>query len=471
MLYNLELPPETRTNLTNLTWVQFELLRYGASSKLLTTISKEMPKSEQDQLKKYLIAECSHYLEEQSSYCKTDGKAIAEKFFSSSFASKSGGITLLHAFAISSIEVNNREKEKWFAQREAEIQDLLNPNGTSCITIEAFNGNTKSCDQKEKWGKNAGKFLLYFYTTYIGTLSSHIPTEYLMTDAQEGFGRHDLIELFHQHNPELEICTMCDETKFYTRYLSKNTKNSGIKSHVILDHYLPKVDYPHLCCHPYNLVPVCYACNSPIKGEHNPLQGKGGSLQRAALPYHGINLSKQAYLKVALKHQHTTKLATIEGLAARRQPTEPYIQEAIDLLENIYKLPGRWSEEQQTTGIMHTLFRRIRHFLGDCKSSPLVSDEDEEIFVKLKQLLYYLEHDDQRKDPYAFAMTWILAAFLNEKKQDTYVWKGFVKEVKTGMAQNLERSQKRDRHVDDLLNLLQKTNSPTKEIHERAGKS
>ena len=33
----------------------------------------------------------------------------------------------------------------------------------------------------------------------------------------------------------------------------------------------------------------------------------------------------------------------------------------------------------------------------------------------LDQLLYHLPYEDQSKDPFAFAMTWMLAALLNEE--------------------------------------------------------
>jgi len=63
--------------------------------------------------------------------------------------------------------------------------------------------------------------------------------------------------------------------------------------------------YPHFACHPYNLIPICYSCNSSIKGLKDPLHEKLGEdgpgyLYKGAMPYDSINRKENIYLKVDL---------------------------------------------------------------------------------------------------------------------------------------------------------------------------
>ncbi|MHC5832654.1 MAG: hypothetical protein ACYT04_95915, partial [Nostoc sp.] len=67
---------------------------------------------------------------------------------------------------------------------------------------------------------------------------------------------------------------------------------------------LPKSFYPHLSCHPYNLVPICNTCNTDYKGEKNFLFRKSGNkrqLENIFLPYRGYGFQTDSYLRITLK--------------------------------------------------------------------------------------------------------------------------------------------------------------------------
>ncbi len=462
MLYRLQLPLKTQACLTDLLRVQMDLLEYALDNSTLlqapapvstsAKVGKKAPTKHKEH-KERLIEECATYLNRHSKRNKGYGQQIAREFFNAPLDAREGRITLLQTLAQKSAHVPHDKKRKWLDRLTIEIEAIFPKSGVLTVEIHPFN------PEKAAWKDAAGAFLRYFYDAYLGDYTKKIPEEFLTDSGEKGFTRPELVELFHTENPDLEICAMCDETKFYTRYQLQESEGkkgqSNVRSHVVLDHYLPKNSYPHLCCHPCNLIPICYACNSPTKNSYDPLKGRGSKLETAALPYHEINLSKQAYMQVDVQQKAGTTLATIQGLASRDPAEEKAITEATMLLKDVYKLPNRWSEERQMNSIMHTLFRRMRHFFDDSKSSPLVADSDDEIFSKLKQLLYYLDHDDQQRDPYAFAMTWILAAFLNERKQtDPSVWRGLLQEIETVFKQSIDASEQRERYVEDLLKIL-----------------
>jgi hypothetical protein len=63
-------------------------------------------------------------------------------------------------------------------------------------------------------------------------------------------------------------------------------------------YYLPESAYPHLACHPFNLIPVCHHCNAMIKGKANPLQGSSRdwlSVEDIFLPYRETGLGARTY--------------------------------------------------------------------------------------------------------------------------------------------------------------------------------
>src|SRR5205807_9918270 len=72
------------------------------------------------------------------------------------------------------------------------------------------------------------------------------------------------------------------------------------------DHFLPKSLYPHLACHPYNLIPICHTCNSSYKGPRDPFDDCNGSrrsLNPYILPYRLAQFSRNTFLDVKIGQQ------------------------------------------------------------------------------------------------------------------------------------------------------------------------
>jgi hypothetical protein len=128
------------------------------------------------------------------------------------------------------------------------------------------------------------------------------------------------------------------------------------------------------------------------------------------------------------------------------------IEEAIALQQELYQIPGRWQKPGAMLKISDTLFRRMRHFIGDGQTIITGSDMQVEVYNALKQLLYYLDQEDQQKDPFAFAMTWILVALLQGKYTQA-----LVEEVNSWTGQSLEESKKRHEHAEGLLKIVQES--------------
>jgi hypothetical protein len=120
--------------------------------------------------------------------------------------------------------------------------------------------------------------------------------ETLFSESGTGsFGRQDLLAAFKEANQHLHICAVCDEIGYHTM----------LDGHIYaeLDHYLPENIFPHLACHPFDLMPICAYCNTMIKGKANPLQGSSRnrlSVEDIFLPYREPALGSRTYLHVRL---------------------------------------------------------------------------------------------------------------------------------------------------------------------------
>ena len=70
------------------------------------------------------------------------------------------------------------------------------------------------------------------------------------------FDKEMFLAEFHEANPKLRVCPLCD----------------GYPEYEEVDHFYPKKLHPALSCHPLNLVPICKPCNSAAnKGQVEPL--------------------------------------------------------------------------------------------------------------------------------------------------------------------------------------------------------
>src|SRR5262249_12559566 len=155
---------------------------------------------------------------------------------------------------------------------------------------------------------------------------------------------------------------------------------------------------------------------SSAKGTKDPFldETKGRHpLNKKFLPYSDIDLRKKTYLKVDLSKMRITTSADVNDvdnpesyialgpLSLRDEelklPKED-LDSMIEILSELYDIPGRWSTPKESNRIRATLFRRMRQFLGDGKSAPQGTNMPSHIHNLLHLLLYYLDQEYQQKD-------------------------------------------------------------------------
>lgn len=365
-------------------------------------------------------------------------------------------------------------KRDWCQQLAKEVEILFDEK-IPVLTVNNFFGDKQDLYRDEKrapqWKKAARGFLLYFYENYLGK-DTKFPKE-LFADPTQRIGRKEFLDAFLKENQGLEICPICDQTHYYTYSLKEG------KIHATLDHFLPKSLYPHFACHPYNLVPTCHRCNSSTKGDKDPFLHKNRrrSLSKRAFPYHGVNLRAATYLEVDLSTMKTTTAAdvsetdnpknyiTLGRLRLRDGDLnlpEDELQGAIDVLSDLYEIPALWGRPGESNRIRATLFRRMRQFLGNGKTAPQGSDMPAHVHNLLHLLLYYLNEEYQQKDPHAFAMTWMLVAFMREHTQQLVNQSSenpekshdpFLEEIVSWYGQSVEENAWRAREAAALLKI------------------
>lgn len=260
------------------------------------------------------------------------------------------------------------------------------------------------------WQKGAWEFLGQFYKEIKASDSTGFPPYIFTSPGDNSFKRQEFLTGFMSANKGLYVCSICDESGYFT------TTNTG-KGEVIraeIDHYLPISYYPHLSCHPLNLVSICHQCNAWVKSNTDPLRisaGERRALSPAILPYHHEGLAEKTYLRLdiskALKNRDIGKIEQRPNLKR---------EELIDILNDVYQVPGRWGGRVDQIG--ETLFRRMRQFLRHASGMPLGAGMSVVIRDALDQLLFYLSDKtigDSGKDPFSFAMTWWLAVLINEE--------------------------------------------------------
>jgi 5-methylcytosine-specific restriction endonuclease McrA len=247
------------------------------------------------------------------------------------------------------------------------------------------------------WERAGADVLRRFYVDLCSPTG--LPAYIFCEPGSGSFGRQDLLAAFKEANHHLHICAVCDETGYHTM----------LDGHIYaeLDHYLPESAYPHLACHPFNLIPVCHHCNAMIKGKANPLQGLSRdrfSVEDIFLPYREPGLGARTYLHVrlggALTEAEFGELRPREGITLRSR---------IEGFRRVYKIPNRW--RQRVDEIGPQLLKRIREFL---RGSPVTALNARSLLNELDDLLYSL-HQDQGSEPLACAKMWWLAALINDE--------------------------------------------------------
>ena len=249
------------------------------------------------------------------------------------------------------------------------------------------------------WQKAGATFLLRFYSDLCS--SAGFPEYFFSEGDATSFGRQDFLKAFVTENRELHVCAVCDESGYRTAV--DNTIRTDI------EHYLPKSRYPHLACHPFNLLPICHLCNS-VKSNTDPLKGSSGTQRHLGdilLPYREPGLGSQTYLQVTLGE--TLPRAEFGQLKPR---VTVDLRQRIQAFGNVYKVPHRWHGQMDEIG--DKLFRRARQFLQNGQPPSPNWKTPQAVLGSLDQLLSYL-YEDQGKDRFAFAMTWWLATLINQE--------------------------------------------------------
>lgn len=409
MIHALKLPPITRERLMDIVRMQIDLLYYAASC---------------DDVQHSTCI--SYFNEKPLEECfKGRGEAIAGWLWRGTKRNE-----FLKQFAASGCD-KRQDKQAWCLRLRKEVCDFASIHTDTTKTFivigDFFDGEQtpegKKNESNPSWRERAARFLLYFYKEILSEDTASFPAELFTGEDRKPFGRKELLEAFfaEKENQGLEICPACDGSYYFMRGQKKDGQEI---IHAFLDHYLPESRYPHFACHPYNLVPVCHFCNSSVKGEKDPLlkEGVRQPLYRSALPYGAIDLGSYTYLDVQVKVPG--KPVTIEALRPRSDkagPADDGLQKAIEVIGRVYDIPARWTKASNT--ISEALFRRIQQFLGNSSTLatalPIGFDVPNEVNNLLEQLLFYLSDKDQdfRKDPFAFAMTWVLVALINEYVQ------------------------------------------------------
>lgn len=502
MIHALELPRQNRAFLGDIVHMQMGLLAFATSENFAPLLKEARSKKEAGKKGPFAALQqaCQTYFDEsQESALRGRGKAIADWFWEGRSSTRHEN---LEAFAEACSFVRDEARE-WCKQLYEEVKALLDPEQRTVSFGHHFSVESNMSQKEDlvEWKNCASNFLLFFYKTYLGSSEGKLPASlFSQTDEQsmDGYGREEFLEYFRQANTDLEMCPCCDEHRLYSRH--KMTIRTDI------DHFLPKTTYPHLACHPDNLVPVCHQCNSGFKGEIDPLKNRL-LLSRDLFPYGKIRLRHYGRLKIqnhdsadptrpGVLNQHLCivqhKYAPIEDgeeTPERQKFREEELKAAISLAQELYQIPERWNtmrkmsltltgeaEDEQagqalaTMLMSETLVRRICQFLGHherffgvdervegAQTSLRGSNHAEVIFNDLKRLLYYLSVEDQGKDPFAFAMTWILAGKLKEEVQPAIKSgeSALVGEIVSWYTENASVFWQRDQEIERLFKLLE----------------
>ncbi len=470
MIHAIKLPDITRDRLQDVVRLQMHLLAFAACTpEIGREIKDKKEKAEAEKKKKEQLIRYFNTIEG----FKMHGREIANWLWAAGTKTRHSHLEQF-ACTFSSKDVKEKEaeqkvKQAWCQRLSKEVEDLLAQDNKPLVVKPFYDEDqysTKyvtdprdlkkpaSSGQEKQllhWRTHAKNFLLYFYDFFLGgdePFPAYFSTDPSNVSGEESFGRQDLLKAFLDENRGQEICATCNEARYYSQ---------GEYIHAHLDHYLPKSDYPHFACHPYNLVPVCYFCNSPTKGRSDPfydpvLKERRPFLSKETLPYHQMGLSQVAYLDVTPGIEaRLVKIHSIKPRPGLTPQSIKLVEEEIKLMQELYDIPDRWNRDEQALKISDTLFRRMRHFIGDGQILSGASDPVAGVTNALKQLLYYLDNDDQQKDPFTFAMTWILGALLQEGDPQA-----LVEEVNSWTGQSLEKSQYRHEQAEKLLKIVQK---------------
>lgn len=277
------------------------------------------------------------------------------------------------------------------------------------------------------WLQAIRSFFQEFYDSLEDGLSAR-----LFRDDRK-YGRQDYFQEFVNRNGGQYVCAICDESSFRT--ISKKPDGAP-HFHSDIEHYFPRSIYPHLSCHPYNLIPICKFCNQALHGDKDPLDNNGRSRRNLGdvfLPYRQGALADSGSLRIVWDDE---QLAL--QLVGRRESVE--LGRKLEALQDIYDIPGRWQQKRDEIG--DHLWRRIRNFLADDVEVADVFDSVDQIRRKLNRLLAYI-HEDLGRDPLSFPTLWWLAMLI-EQELTLDAESAFLQEIENWVRYDQRRKEELD---------------------------
>ena len=392
MIHQVKLPPLTEQRLSEIVDIQMVLLFYAAS----------------EPSQNLSMEQCAAYLQANGYDAAKQGRSrnIAQWIWGSKDRREP-----LIGFAAGPFEEKCKLVER--LQHETLLLSAKEPP-RGAVNIVDIPSNSRR-NQEKSWQGQGADFLRRFYYE----LSKEKLPIYLFSDAEaKDFSRQNFLSAFLAENNALYVCPICDESGSYT--------SSGGEIYTDIEHYFPQSKYPHFACHPYNLIPICHLCNSAIHGAKDPLQPDNSSsrlqLQDIILPYRDLCLGTVTRLNIVL--DNAAQSATFDSLVST--VTGNSYKTQIDTFAWMYEIPGRWNAHNDIDKVGETLFRRMRQFLRGSHELP-IGGSPESVWSVLQYALYQLVYSlhtegeegykggDFGKDPYAFAMKWLLVTILNEE--------------------------------------------------------
>lgn len=279
-------------------------------------------------------------------------------------------------------------------------------------------------DEEKPWQLAAGEFLESFYHAF--SSETGLARELLGRPAR--FTRHDFLREFASANPELYVCSICDEGRIGTRRKDRLVSD--------IDHFFPKSVYPHLSIHPRNLVPICHACNSFTKGSIDPLAPADGTRLAPAditLPYHAAVFSGNAFMGVDLDAWR----AADAPFAIRARKVDGATDRQIEGWALVADVPGRWNQILDEIG--ETAFRRLSQYL---RADPSIPDDPERLLAKLDEFLGTLQEENLGRDPLTYAIKWFLAHIGAAARRDERLKDSLLDELRAWVAAPLANEER-----------------------------
>lgn len=326
-----------------------------------------------------------------------------------------------------------REKTQFITDAKNDIWLLYRPSETT-LKVAILK------DEPNEWRIGARDFLCEFYDLW----QLGFP-EFVFSSTRQRYSHQKFVQEFEKVNSDLYLCAICDGSAYHTK----------TESHIYtsIDHFFPRSIYPHLSCHPLNLIPICSFCNSYIKGKKDPLVLNGQHLHLAdlVLPYQkcGTAFRDQTYISVLKRDTRINRLQ--HPLRLELKPARDFqLGKKIDAFNNIYKVEERWSENLHE--IEDQIFRRITQFLSLVDPVKLTS-EPSALNRYLKVLMSQIDLGNLGKEPYAFPFVWLLNSYISQiqdQKEDAPVFKA----LRNWVSDNQQRWSQLEEHSEKIFQRL-----------------